>query len=315
MTKNYKRYLIFLVSIILMLSIALSGCKDANEEAVAKVNGEIVSREEFDQNFEMYKKIYEDSYGPDILSKSAGENKTFEDLIKENVLEKLITEEIILQEAEKENLIVSNEDVDNEINSYKQLIGGEEKFNEFLKENNMDIDYFRQGLKKEMSIEKYKDNFISGLKIDDEEIKKVYDNNPDAYLQVRASHILVKEREEAEEILNELKNGADFAKIAEEKSEDQRSAVNGGDLGYFTKGEMVPEFAEAAFSMDIGQISDIVETQYGYHIIKVTDKLDSFEKVKENVKNDVLNEKYAEHLQQLRDEADVEILLSNNEEK
>lgn len=315
MTKNYKKYFIFLVSIVLILSIALSGCKSTSEDVVAKVNGETVSREEFDKNFEMYKKIYEDNYGSDILSKNAGGNKTFEDLIKENVLEKLILEQIILQEAEKEDLIVTSEEIDNEINTYKELVGGEEKFKEFLEKNNMDMDYFKKGLKKEMSIEKYRDKFISEIEISDKEVKEKYDENPSPYLQVRASHILVKEQEEAETILQELKNGADFIKIAMEKSEDKASAVNGGDVGYFPIGKMVPEFEQAAFSMNIGQISDIVKTEYGYHIIMVTDKLDTFEKVKENVEDDILNQKYNEYLKQLRDKADVEILLSNNEEK
>ena len=91
--------------------------------------------------------------------------------------------------------------------------------------------------------------------------------------EVKASHILVKTEEEAKELYNEIKNGASFAKIAEEKSLCP-SGQNGGDLGYFTKGQMVKEFEDAAFSMNVGEVSNPIRTQFGYHLIYLTDKKD-----------------------------------------
>lgn len=88
--------------------------------------------------------------------------------------------------------------------------------------------------------------------------------------QVKASHILVKKRSEAEKILEELKKGASFAELAKNHSECP-SKKRGGDLGWFGRGKMVPEFEKAAFSLKKGELSDIVKTQFGYHIIKVTD--------------------------------------------
>ncbi|KYK36045.1 MAG: peptidyl-prolyl cis-trans isomerase [Theionarchaea archaeon] len=88
--------------------------------------------------------------------------------------------------------------------------------------------------------------------------------------QVKASHILVKKRSEAEKILEELKKGASFAELAKKHSECP-SRKRGGDLGWFGRGKMVPEFEEAAFSLKKGELSDIVKTQFGYHIIKATD--------------------------------------------
>ncbi|MGE5361037.1 MAG: peptidyl-prolyl cis-trans isomerase [Bacteroidales bacterium] len=115
------------------------------------------------------------------------------------------------------------------------------------------------------------------------EIERAYNDNIETYStpeQVRASHILLKTdgkndeavKAKAEQLLKEAKAGADFAELAKKNSQDEASAKNGGDLDYFTRGKMVPEFDEAAFSMEPGQISDLVKTQYGYHIIKVTDK-------------------------------------------
>src|SRR5205807_7641190 len=115
------------------------------------------------------------------------------------------------------------------------------------------------------------------------DVEKAYNNNIEQYTtpeQVRASHILLKTegkddaavKGKAEEILKRAKAGADFAELAKKNSEDEASAKQGGDLDYFGKGRMVPEFDQAAFSMEPGAISDLVKTQYGYHIIKLVDK-------------------------------------------
>src|SRR5205807_3130748 len=115
------------------------------------------------------------------------------------------------------------------------------------------------------------------------DVEKAYNNNIEQYTtpeQVRASHILLKTegkddaavKAKAEEILKQARAGADFAELAKKYSEDEASAKQGGDLDYFGKGKMVPEFDQAAFSMEPGTISDLVKTQYGYHIIKLVDK-------------------------------------------
>src|SRR5205823_5045890 len=115
------------------------------------------------------------------------------------------------------------------------------------------------------------------------DVEKAYNNNIEQYTtpeQVRASHILLKTegkddaavKAKAEEILKQAKAGADFAELAKKNSEDEASAKNGGDLDYFGRGRMVPEFDQAVFAMQPGQISDLVKTQYGYHIINLVDK-------------------------------------------
>jgi peptidyl-prolyl cis-trans isomerase D len=119
--------------------------------------------------------------------------------------------------------------------------------------------------------------------IPESDVEKEYKNNEEQYKtpeQVRASHILLKTegkddaavKAKAEEILKQAKSGADFAELAKKNSEDEASAKNGGDLDYFGKGRMVPEFDAAVFAMQPGQVSDLVKTQYGYHIIKLVDK-------------------------------------------
>jgi peptidyl-prolyl cis-trans isomerase C len=129
--------------------------------------------------------------------------------------------------------------------------------------------------------------------------------------EVHARHILVPTEDEAKAIETELKKGADFAALAKEKSKDP-GAADGGDLGYFTKDQMVPEFAEAAFKLDKGQISDPIHTQFGWHIIKVEDKrakpTPTFDQVKVQLQNYVAHRAQAELVDNLRKSAQIERL-------
>jgi peptidyl-prolyl cis-trans isomerase C len=148
----------------------------------------------------------------------------------------------------------------------------------------------------------------------DDAMHKVYDEAVKAMPpeeEVHARHILVPTEEEAKEIEAELKKGADFATLAKEKSKDP-GAADGGDLGYFTKDQMVPEFSDVAFKLDKGQISDPVHTQFGWHIIKVEDKrikpTPSFDQVKPQLENFVAHKAQAELVENLRKTATIERL-------
>ena len=129
--------------------------------------------------------------------------------------------------------------------------------------------------------------------------------------EVRARHILVENEDEAKALLDQLKGGADFATLAKEKSKDP-GAAEGGDLGYFTKDQMVPEFAEAAFKLDKGQISDPVKTQFGWHVIQVLDKrtkpTPSYDQVKSQLENYVARRAQADLVDNLRKSATIERL-------
>jgi peptidyl-prolyl cis-trans isomerase C len=147
----------------------------------------------------------------------------------------------------------------------------------------------------------------------DAEMRKVYDEaikQVASEEEVSARHILVETEDDAKKIVADLKKGGDFAAIAKEKSKDPGSKDNGGDLGFFTKDQMVPEFAEVAYKLDKGQLSDPVKTQFGWHIIKVEDKrkkpAPTFEQVKDQVETFVVRKAQAELIQKLRADAKVE---------
>ncbi len=150
--------------------------------------------------------------------------------------------------------------------------------------------------------------------LSDEAMHKVYDEAVKTMAneqEVHARHILVPTEDEAKAVAAELKNGADFATLAKQKSKDP-GAADGGDLGYFTKDQMVPEFAEVAFKLDNGQISDPVHTQFGWHIIKVEDKrikpTPTFDQVRGQIENYVAHRAQAEFVDKLRSAANIERL-------
>jgi len=153
-------------------------------------------------------------------------------------------------------------------------------------------------------------------KISEDDIKARYEKDVAGYVapeEVHARHILVKTEDEANAILKELAAGGDFQAIAKEKSQDPGSKANGGDLGFFAKGQMVPEFEAEAFALKPGETSaKPVKTQFGYHILKVeerrTQPVPTLDQVREQVIQMVERDKYQEALAKMRGEAKIEIL-------
>ena len=150
---------------------------------------------------------------------------------------------------------------------------------------------------------------------DDAAMHKVYDEavaRMPKEDEVHARHILVPTEQEAKDIVAQLKNGADFATLAKQKSKDPGASKNGGDLGWFTKAQMVPAFADAAFKLDKGQISDPVHTQFGWHIIQVTDKrikpTPTFDQVKDQLKTYIARQAESQLVDNLRKSAKIERL-------
>lgn len=146
-------------------------------------------------------------------------------------------------------------------------------------------------------------------------MRKVYDDatkQMTAEEEVRARHILVESEEEAKAIREELEKGADFAGLAKSKSKDPGAAAEGGDLGYFGKEQMVPEFAEVAFKLEPGKLSDPVKSPFGWHIIKVEDKrsrpLPEYDRVRGQIESFVMRKAQAEYVAKLRDGAKIERL-------
>jgi foldase protein PrsA len=241
---------------------------DSNK-AVASVNGTNITKEQ------LYDKLIE-----------AG---------GESTLQAMITTELVDQEAKKANVTVTDEDINAELEDLKAQFGGEAAFNAALQQSSMTVD----DLKKQMPLQvKLRKILEPQVTITDEEIKEYYEANKATFNeeeQVRASHILVETKEEADAILKQLKDGADFAELAKEKSSDTGSKDNGGDLDFFKRGDMVAEFSDVAFKLKVGETSGAVKSDYGYHIIKVTDHKDAknytMEEKKDEIKKTLVSQK------------------------
>lgn len=180
-------------------------------------------------------------------------------------------------------------------------------------ENDPEVQERFEALKTQLVNQIYLERHVEEA-VTEEAVKAEYEKFKEANKgkkEIRARHILVKTEEEAKKIIEELNGGADFVDIAQQKSEDKASGVQGGDLGYFGKQDMVPAFSEAAFKLETGEISqEPVQTQFGWHVIKVEDKRDrvvpELEKVKEAIRNKLSQQAMQELVNKLRETAEIE---------
>lgn len=304
--KLFNKIAIFGLMIAIIFTI--SGCTKKNVAGlVATVNDEEITEEEFMADFEVFKMISVQQYGEDALSQTGEDGKTLEEVIREDVIEKLIMEKLIESEAKEKGIEVKTEEVEEPLNGYISMLGGQEQFDEFLTANNITRDYFVENIRKEMLYSKHREHFLENVSIDDSEIEDYYETYKDDLALVRARHILLKTEEEGKEALQRLENGEDFSKLAQELSFDKASAELGGDLGYFGKGEMIAEFEEAAFDLEVGETSGLVKTEVGFHIIYLDEKLDDYNSLKDIISDTLKENKYYEEIESLRENAKVKI--------
>ncbi|KWX73997.1 peptidylprolyl isomerase [Paenibacillus jilunlii] len=240
---------IVLAAALIVVLIVQPFKKDDSKVAVASVNGTDITKAQ------LYDKLVE-----------AGGEAT---------LQNLITSTLVDQEAKKANITVTDADIQAELEDLKTQFGGEEALNNALQQSSMTLDDLKKQMPMQVKIRKLVEPKV---KVTEDEISKYYEENKASFNQeeeVRASHILVKTKAEADAIVKQLAGGADFAALAKEKSADTGSKDKGGDLNFFKKGDMVAEFSNAAFKLKVGETSGPVKTDYGYHVIKVTDRKDA----------------------------------------
>ena len=209
------------------------------------------------------------------------------DKIQKELLETLINRELLYQESLKKGFVIQPAELDKEFETIKTRFANQTDYRQALAEMGISEEKFKEQVKRGLSIRKLLEKELyEKLEVTDQESRSFYDNNPNFFQkpeQVRASHILVKmvdeddeekraaARQKIEEIQEKIKAGEDFAQLARTYSEGPSSA-QGGDLGYFERRKMVKPFSDAAFRLQPGEISPIVKTRFGYHIIKVVDR-------------------------------------------
>ena len=306
-----------------ILGISMVGCssKVNKDENIATVNGSGIIVGNYEKVLGLNKQSMEAYYGNTVWDQEIEEGVKYKDKFKEMILDQMIYTEVIYEAAKKENLLPTEEEVNKLIEEFNTSIKDNDAYKKQLKELGIDDNFLKYQFERNLASDNYKEKFNKDNSVTNDEMKKYYDENKDDFYidQVEASHILIKtiddedkklsDEKKAEEVLAKAKAGEDFSELAKEYSQDTVSAKNGGDLGFFKKGEMVKPFEEAAFSMKVGEISDLVESDFGYHIIKVTDKEDrqkTFDEVKETIRKTLQDEKCDAQVEKLKEEAKVE---------
>lgn len=246
-------------------------------EVIAKVNGESITKAEFEKALAGM----EQRAGGPVPSQER-------DRIYRGIVDQLVSYHLLIQESKTRKVAVADADVEARIGAIRQQFPNEDEFTKTLAEQKMSVEQLKTEARQEMAITKLiADEVTPKISVKPEEVTAFYAQNPQHFQQgdrVRASHILISAakdadaptkaaaRAKAEQVLKDLKGGKDFATVAKETSQDPGSAVSGGDLGYFQQGQMVGPFNDVAFTLKPGAMSEIVETDFGFHIIKVVDK-------------------------------------------
>jgi peptidyl-prolyl cis-trans isomerase C len=311
------------LSVLLFVGCSSAGQKNM-ENAAAIVNGTALPQDELDMALENFLK-HQQMYGMEFDS-------TRTDSVRNMILDSMISNELLYQESQKAGFEVTDAEVAQEIEMIISRYPSREDFEKSLVDQGVTEEALRKQIDRNSAIRKWIDgDVVTKIVVPEEDIAKYYEDNKAQYTHgegIAAKHILLTIKEDAPEeslqvkkanleaILERVKGGEDFSSLAVEHS-DCPSASKGGDLGFFSKGQMVKPFEEAAFALEKGEVSDIVQTQFGFHIIKIYDKrgegtasLDEVrESISENMKSQLIKETLDSMIEELKSKGDIEILV------
>ncbi|NLY56323.1 MAG: tetratricopeptide repeat protein [Firmicutes bacterium] len=254
----------------------------AQASVLATVNGEVIDQLTFRNTLIQYVTQLEAQNGTLPLGQI--------ELVGAQILRQMIDEKLILSAAKKAKVTVEQAQIDEVIANFTEQVGGRESFEQLLKSQNVSLRDFTERIKEQLRIQNFLQQVAGDGEVTDEEIARAYE-------QVHAQHILIATTGDPEadaaaeakikELKAKLDQGADFAALAKEYSEDPGSKDDGGDLDFISRGQTVPEFEEAAFALQVGEVSEPVKTQFGYHLIKVVARKEAageeFEQAKEQI--------------------------------
>jgi len=303
--KNNNYVILAVIGIVILCAIGtiwyFNINKDLPKDTAATVNGESITIQNINEQYDRVPKEYKQI------------------ITKEMLLNQSINELLLLQEAKKEGISITAEKLSEVMDNLIAQSGiPKEDFDKTLEEQNLTREFLEDYYKKQLTMnDLLNKTVLSKIIVSTSEIKEYYENNKNEFVvpeQIRARHILVNSSEEAEEILEELNKGADFIELAKNKSIGP-SASQGGDLGYFASGQMVKEFEDAAFALNVGELSPVVKTQFGYHIIKLLDKKSEtitkleevMEEIEAKLKQEKQNAAVTDYLEGLRDRSNIKI--------
>lgn len=276
---------VWLVCLLLVVALAVAfGCEPAEPEANVESGAKKVATFEGGEVTQGELEEFAEQSGFGELSEDSPQ---YEAAVQQ-IMPQLVEIEIAKAYAEEHDITVSDAEVDRELARIKEQVGqqaraagqdlsNQEAYEQALEQNNITEDELREDIRENLPLQEVQERVAGDTQPSEEEVQKYYDENKAAQFTNPAQrcmrHILFNkdQKEKAEEVKQQLENGANFAELAKENSQDPGSAEQGGDLGCLGKGETVPEFEKAAFGAETGEIVGPVETEFGYHLIEVTD--------------------------------------------
>lgn len=313
------------VCLTVLLVASLVYAVEQEEPAAAVVNGKRIPMSDLDREMQAAVRS-----NPELRSR---ENSAALGEMRQKALEYLINRELIIQEGKKAGLEPQDAEVHAEFAEIEQRFASQSAFEQALKQRGLTEEGLRGLIRRGLTVRKVLAVKIkpTAKPVTDKDVADFYEANKEGFVEqekVSVSHILIKvspdasdqEKVDAENniktIIEEARSGADFAELAKKYSQCP-TASQGGDLGYFTRGQMVKPFEEAAFALQPGQISDIVKTQFGYHIIRVQDKKperqlgleEVSEQIKEALNDEEIDIALEKWLEPIREKATIDILL------
>jgi peptidyl-prolyl cis-trans isomerase C len=315
-TKRVSSF-VLLLCFTALVTFALAEETQPPADKAAVVNGTVITQAELDAQMSLVvDRLRASGRLPDVSQL---------DQIRGQVLENLIARELLYQESQKKGIKISQDAINEQLLNLKSQFPNEAEFNKALTRMNLTEDSIKEKLERDLALKKLiEDEVAPNVTVSDSEIRAFYENNPETFKQperVKASHILIKVDPAADPSLKaeaqkkidlvqaRLQKGEDFGALAKEYSEGP-SGPKGGDLGYFTRGQMVKPFEDAAFTMKPGEVSGKVETRFGYHLIKVTDKTPET-----TMSYDEVKDRLGEFLKQKKMQEEINVYVKKLEEK
>lgn len=307
-----KNKLIKFASIMALSAMVLTACATAPKGAMVKIGEKYITEEQIQKEYDRVIASYTDDQKAKY-DESTDEGKKASLNLKQNILEMFSNIEVVKQkfaklekeykdegksEEEIAKVTVTKEEIEDNFNKVKEQLG--DKFNEELEKAKLTEDELKYKIEDNMYSTKFQTWFNENYAPKDEEIAQKYKGSKFEGPQINASHILVKTEEEAKKVKARLTAGEKFEDVAKEVSKDPSVKQNNGALGTFTKGVMVQEFYDAASKMKVGEISEPVKSQFGFHIIKLNEIVEDYEKfdeknkesIKKKLKQTILSEKF-----------------------
>ncbi|HGM3508584.1 TPA: peptidylprolyl isomerase [Clostridioides difficile] len=316
---NKKLY----VGMIGILSLMMVGCN----KSLVKVNDVEITKEQYKKTKAVLSATnnYINGQSLDELEKTLdkkGRNK-----LENVIISFMVDNELLYQEARNKGLTPSKSEVDSKYQELEEKMNLNASYKEKMDKAGVDKEYLKQEISKDLAIDKNKKAFEGRTNISDVDMEAYYTSHKKDFNveEVSASQILIstldknkkevskdkKEalKKEADSILAKIKNGESFEELAKKYSDDKATGKNGGQLGYFSKDDKNAEFTKEVFKLKKNEVSNVFETSYGYHIVKVTDKRErqkSFNECQSLIRESILNEKYLEHIKKLNEDAKID---------